>query len=160
MRAGAAHGIAPIGLEAWLVLRLEKGFLHVGSDTDGTTNAFDVGFGAIIDKKPGDFVGRRSLARANDRRADRRQLVGLEPFDTSVELVAGSHIVTADGAARRSEGFVTSACVSPTLGRSIALGLLEGGTTRLGQTVTVFDQGRTHEARVVNLCSMTQRGNA
>jgi len=44
---------------------------------------------------------------------------------------------------------VTSACRSPTVGRSIALGLLEGGSTRLGQTVTVFDQGRTHEARVV-----------
>jgi sarcosine oxidase subunit alpha len=149
MQAGAGHGIEPVGLEAWLVLRLEKGFLHVGSDTDGTTNALDAGFGSIADRKPGDFIGRRSLARPNDRRADRRQLIGIEPFAATDQLVAGSHIVTGQGRARRSEGFVTSACVSPTLGRSIALGLLEGGSARLGETVTVFDQGRTLEARVV-----------
>jgi len=149
MRAGASHGIAPVGLEAWLVLRLEKGFLHVGSDTDGTTNALDIGFGAIVDKKSGDFIGRRSLARANDRRTDRRQFVGIEPLDAMVNLVAGSHIVTGEGNARRTEGFVTSACRSPTLGRSIALGLLEGGSARLGQTVTIFDRGWTCEARVV-----------
>ncbi len=150
MRAGAANGIAPIGIEAILVLRIEKGFLHVGSDTDGTTNPFDVGFATIIRKKPGDFVGRRSLLRPNDTRQDRRQLVGLEPVSLTDSIVAGAHLIRYEGAARRSEGFVTSACRSPTLGRSIGLGLLERGFSRRGETVTVFDNGRTFEARVVD----------
>jgi sarcosine oxidase subunit alpha len=44
---------------------------------------------------------------------------------------------------------VTSACASPTLGRSIGLALLERGFQRKGETVTVFDAGREFEARVV-----------
>jgi sarcosine oxidase subunit alpha len=149
LRAGAPDGMEPVGLEAWLVLRLEKGYLHVGSDTDGTTNPRDVGFGRVLDRRRGDFIGRRSLLRANDRRDDRRQLVGLEPVRKGDTLTAGAHLVSGAGESRRSEGFVTSACVSPTLNRSIGLGLLEAGASRIGQTVTVFDQGRTFPARVV-----------
>ncbi len=150
MAAGKALGIEPIGVEALMVLRTEKGFLHVGSDTDGTTNPYDVGFGGVIDKQQGDFVGRRSLLRPHDRRSDRRQFTGLEPVSTSDRLVAGSHLVTSSGGKRRSEGFVTSACWSPTLGRSIGLGLLERGFTRKGEVVTVFSEGRSFAARVVH----------
>jgi sarcosine oxidase subunit alpha len=148
--AGAPLGLEPVGVEALMVLRTEKGFLHVGSDTDGTTNPLDVGFGGIIAKKAGDFVGRRSLIRPHDQRPDRRQLVGLEPVNTSDRLVAGAHLVGREGGRRRSEGFVTSACLSPTLGRSIGLGLLERGFSRKGEVVSVFDQGRTFAARVVD----------
>jgi sarcosine oxidase subunit alpha len=150
MQAGAPHGIEAVGIEAWIRLRIEKGYLHVGSDTDGTTNPLDLGFARVIEQKPGDFIGRRALQRAHDRRGDRRQFVGIEPVAPTDLFVAGAHIVTGDGAARRSEGFVTSACHSPVLGRTIGLGLLEGGTARLGQLVTVFEHGRTAAARIVN----------
>jgi sarcosine oxidase subunit alpha len=147
---GGDLGLEPIGLETLLVLRIEKGFLHVGSDTDGTTNPLDLGFGGIIAKKQGDFVGRRSLKRPHDQRPDRRQFVGLEPVNAADRLVAGAHLVGNANGRRRSEGFVTSACLSPTLGRSIGLGLLERGFSRKGEVVAVFDEGRTFEARVVD----------
>jgi sarcosine oxidase subunit alpha len=150
MQAGAPHCIEPVGVEAWIRLRIEKGYLHVGSDTDGTTNPLDLGFARVIEQKRGDFIGRRSLERAHDRRSDRRQLVGLEPVAPTELFVAGAHIVTGDGAARRSEGFVTSACHSPLLGRTIGLGLLERGAVRLGELVTVFERGRTAAARIVS----------
>lgn len=130
------------------MLRLEKGLLHVGSDTDGATNAFDLGMRAIVDKKSGDFVGRRSLMRARDQGEDRRQLVGLEAVRADDALVAGAHVVTS-GAPQRSEGFVTSAAWSPTLRRSIGLAMLERGFARLGDVVTTFDQGRLVNARVM-----------
>jgi sarcosine oxidase subunit alpha len=149
MRRGAALGITPIGIEAWLVLRLEKGFLHVGSDTDGTTNPLDLGFGAAIQKKVDDFVGRRSLQRANDQAATRRQLVGLQPMVAGTSVVAGAHIITNAAPMKRSQGFVTSAAFSPTLGRCIGMGLLERGHTRTDEIVTIFDEGRTLQARVV-----------
>ena len=149
MTAGQPLGIEAIGVETLMVLRTEKGFLHVGSDTDGTSTPLDVGFAAIIAKKQGDFIGRRSLMRPSVQLPDRRQLIGLEPVKASNRLVAGSHLVTSKGGKRRSEGFVTSACVSPTLGKSIGLGLLERGFSRQGEIVTVFDQGRSFEARVV-----------
>ena len=68
----SGHSIAPIGIEASLLLRTEKGYLHVGGDTDGMTNALDVGFAGIVAKKRADFVGKRSLYRADDQRQDRQ----------------------------------------------------------------------------------------
>jgi sarcosine oxidase subunit alpha len=149
MRAGVAFGITPFGVEALLLMRTEKGYLHVGVDSDGTTNPYDLGFGSIIDKKQGDFVGCRSLQRAHDQSLRRRQLVGLEPVKTTDSLIAGAHIVERSGGRRRSAGFVTSACKSPTLERSIALALLEGGFARYGEIVSVSDSGREISARVV-----------
>ena len=51
------------GIEALQVLRIEKGYLHVGTDTDGTTLPQDVGLARGIERKAEDFVGRRSLLR-------------------------------------------------------------------------------------------------
>jgi sarcosine oxidase, subunit alpha len=149
LRRGEPLAISPVGVEAWLVLRLEKGFLHVGADTDGTTNPLDLGFRNVIEKKSSDFVGRRSLSRAHDQHPRRRQLVGLELLSGSDTLVAGAHLVVGSNSARRSEGFVTSAALSPTLGRYVALAQLEGGHARMGETVTVFDVGACCQARVV-----------
>ncbi len=149
MNAGGSD-IAPIGLEALLVLRTEKGYLHVGSDTDGMTNALDVGFAGIVAKKQTDFIGKRSLLRAADQRTDRRQFVGIEPLNDNENLLPGGHFVTPKDEGRRSQGIVTSACFSPTLGRAIGLGLLERGFERKGEIVTVFDVGRTFDVRITD----------
>ena len=150
--AAGDRDLVPVGVEALMVLRTEKGFIHVGVDTDGTTNPLDIGFGGVVDRKRRDFVGARSLARPNDQRVDRRQLVGFELLDQNGGLAAGAHVVTGGKGAERSEGFVTSACRSPTLGRAIGIGLLEGGFHRKGEEVFVYDDGRTTPARVVEPC--------
>jgi sarcosine oxidase subunit alpha len=124
--------------------------LHVGTDTDGTTNALDVGFGSIVNKKQTDFVGKRSLLRGEDQRKDRRQFVGIEPLDENENVKAGAHFVTSKRGVRRSQGFVTSACFSPTLRRAIGLGLLERGFERKGETVPVFDEGRIFDVRITD----------
>ncbi len=142
--------IEPIGAEALMVLRTEKGYLHVGGDTDGTSNALDVGFAGIVAKKQTDFVGKRSLLRAEDQRKDRRQLVGIEPLNDTEKLEPGAHFVTSQAEGRRSQGMVTSACFSPTLKRAIGLGLLERGFERKGETVTVFDEGRSYDVRITD----------
>ncbi len=58
------------------VLRAEKGFIIVGQDTDGSVTPIDLGMDWIVSKKK-DFIGRRSLSRADTARPDRKQLVGL-----------------------------------------------------------------------------------
>ena len=142
--------IAPLGIEALTILRTEKGYLEVGADTDGMTNALDVGFASIVAKKQADFVGKRSLLRAEDQRKDRRQFVGVEPLNENENLEPGAHFVTPQDEGRRSQGMVTSACFSPTLKRAIGLGLLERGFERKGETVTVFDDGRTFAVRITD----------
>jgi sarcosine oxidase subunit alpha len=152
LEAGAPQGITPYGVESLMVLRAEKGYLHVGTDTDGSTTPDDVGWGAVARRKPGDFIGKRSLFRAANVNAERKQFVGLEPLDTNQALRPGGHLLL--GANRRppalTDGWVTSACFSPTLGRPIALGLLCGGRERLGETVTVCDEDDRIAARVVS----------
>ena len=149
MTAGGDR-IVPVGIEALIILRTEKGYLEVGGDTDGMTNALDVGFAGIMGKKQADFIGKRSLLRAEDQRKDRRQFVGVEPLNANEELESGAHFVTSQDQGRRSQGFVTSACFSPTLNRAIGLGLLERGFERKGETVKVFDNGRTFDVRITD----------
>ena len=151
-RAGKLHDIGMFGAESLMILRLEKGFLHVGVDTDGSTNPLDIGFARIVANKEGDFIGARSLERAEDKRVDRRQLVGFELVDADAAVLAGAHIVAGNGAERRSEGFVTSACNSPTLGKTIGLGLLERGSERRGEKIQLYDDEQVVSARIVDAC--------
>src|SRR5262249_22703629 len=50
-----------IGIEAWMRLRLEKGYLHAGSDTNGRTTPLDVGMAGIVSKRSGEFLGKSAL---------------------------------------------------------------------------------------------------
>jgi sarcosine oxidase, subunit alpha len=150
LELGQPDGITPFGIESLMVMRIEKGFLHVGSDTDGACLPQDVGFGPIFAKKKGDFIGRRSTMTPEGRREDRRRLVGLEALDEQTSLPIGGHVVDQAFTAPpgRSQGWVTSAAMSPTLGRSIALALIERGPERHGETVKIYDKGRTIAARI------------
>jgi len=147
LEAGASHGIAPIGMEALDVLRIEKGFWEVGVDTDGDTTALDVGWGPAIERKSGDFIGRRSLKRLAMQAPDRPQLVGLWPLDPRLEVPVGAHALGQGGTV---EGHITSSCASPHLGRSIALGRIRAGHARKGERVTLDIEGRKHAALIVD----------
>ncbi len=148
LSAGAPFAMAPIGLEAWLRLRLEKGYLHVGSDTDGTTIPEDIGFGAAIARKADDFIGRRSLTRAAMMAPDRFQLVGLRA-DGRVPLPIGGCLHDASlSPPAPIEGRVTSSCFSEILDAPVALGLVRGGRARMGETLAVHHAGTSRRATI------------
>ena len=141
-------GAVLYGIEALQVLRLEKGYLHIGSDTDGTTLPGDVGFARGIERKAAAFVGRRSLTRAAARDPQRLQLVGLQPVDGRAPLHVGAHIA-AHAPPAPIDGRVTSSCLSPALGHPIALALLTRGAERIGERVRVYHLGNETLAQVV-----------
>ncbi len=155
---GKHWGLQPFGIEALDVLRTEKGFLHVGGDTDGTTNPYDVGFGRIVDNKQGDFIGLRSLLRENHQKASRRQLVGIETLDPEAPLEQGAHVICGTNGQRRSEGFVTSACYSPTVERHIGMALIENGFARQGEEVRIYNMGHIVRARIKPPCVYDPKG--
>jgi sarcosine oxidase subunit alpha len=154
LAAGAPFGITAYGTETMDVLRAEKGFVMVGQDTDGTVTPDDLGMSWIVNLRKGDFVGRRSLRRADLLRPDRRQLVGLLPTDPGVLLQEGAQLVAAEHAAAPPPvpmlGHVTSSYHSAALGRTFALALLAGGRDRVGATVHArsFDGGAHHAVPV------------
>jgi sarcosine oxidase, subunit alpha len=148
---GAQFQITPYGIEALEVMRTEKGYLHVGADTDGCSNPLDIGWARIIEKKAGDFVGRRSLQRPADKAEGRLEFVGLESVDSQEPLPVGGHFVegTELRLPMKSNGYVTSACISPMLDKAIGLGILRDGSSRLGEVVSVYAKGRVIAVRVV-----------
>jgi sarcosine oxidase subunit alpha len=148
LKAGTDFGVTPYGVETVLLLRLEKGYLHVGVDTDGTTAPADVGWGEVAAKRKADFIGKRSLARPGNKRADRLQLVGLTDADAAV-LVPGAHL-RLPGTTEGTDGWVTSASHSPALGKTVALALLRGGRARHGEKLTLHDLDRTSAATIVS----------
>jgi sarcosine oxidase subunit alpha len=146
--AGRPHGLEPVGVEAWMLLRTEKGYLHVGADTDGSTAPDDIGWGRVTRRK-GDFVGKRSLTRPENLRADRLQFVGLEALEGGVVLPVGAHVLGDPAAGGvRQQGYVTSSGLSPALGRGVALGMVRGGRARVGELVTLSAGDRRFKARI------------
>jgi sarcosine oxidase subunit alpha len=144
----AEFAAVPYGIEALEILRTEKGYIHIGTDTDGTTLPGDIGFARALDKKKANFVGRRSLLRPAARDPERLQLVALASGDASTPLPVGAQIA-AGAPPTRSQGYVTSSYMSPSLGAPVALGLLARGAERLGERVRVHHLGATLEAVVV-----------
>jgi sarcosine oxidase, subunit alpha len=140
MAAGKRYGITPYGTETMHVLRAEKAYPIAGQDTDGTVTPQDLGMAWVVSKKKPDFIGKRSFARAENRRPDRKQLVALLPEDRDLLLPEGSQVV--DGPALPAPpvpmlGHVTSSYHSAELGRTFALALVKAGRSRIGQTVYV-----------------------
>ena len=153
IEAGAPFGLCPFGTEALHVLRAERGFIVVGQETDGTVTPGDLGLETLVARDKGDFIGKRSLARAELARRGRRELVGLLAADSECVLAQGAQLVETPTAAPpvRMIGHVTSSYMSPHLGRSIALALIEDGRRRIGDTL----YARTPEghAQAVTACA-------
>ena len=139
MKAGDPYGITPYGTEALHVLRAEKGFIMIGDETDGTVIPQDLGLNWAISKKKEDFLGKRAQERSHMTDPKRWKLVGLETVDGSV-LPDGAYASAPGNNAndqRNTEGRVTSSYYSPTLGRGIAMALIEHGPDRMGEVVTI-----------------------
>jgi sarcosine oxidase subunit alpha len=134
MELGADLGIKPHGLETLLKLRLEKGHVIVGQDTDfdTTPRRIDMEWAVKLDKP--DFVGKQGVVRTNKVPLD-KQLVGLElegpaPIEGAV-LWHGNEYA----------GYVTSSSASPGLGKAVMLGWVKVFNGQLPEALTV--DGRT-----------------
>jgi len=149
---GREHGITEYGTETMHVLRAEKGYIIVGQDTDGTVTPDDAGLTWAVGKSKPDYVGKRSLDRASMKSADRKHLVGLRTKDPRVVLEEGAQVAVKAGQKPPMEliGHVTSSYASSVLGSSIALALVAGGRTRLGQTLYVPMPGNDLEVEVTS----------
>ncbi|MEW2118338.1 sarcosine oxidase subunit delta family protein [Streptomyces sp. NPDC005474] len=134
--AGTPYNITPYGTETMHVLRAEKGYPIIGQDTDGTVTPQDLGMSWVVSKKKPDFIGKRSYARADAVRPDRKHLVGLLPEDPGTFLPEGTQLVAESELPAPPVpmlGHVTSSYRSAALGRTFALALIKGGRERVGE---------------------------
>lgn len=161
MQTGKKYGICPYGTEAMHVLRAEKGFIIVGQDTDGTVTPMDLGMGGLVSKTKTDFAGKRSLSRSDTARAGRKQLVGLLTEDPEFVLPEGTHVVDKikHKPPMKMLGHISSSYFSPTLGRSIALGLIADGLNRNDEHLDVaLMDGTCHKVRITDSVFFDREG--
>ncbi|SMO94011.1 DUF1989 domain-containing protein [Ruegeria faecimaris] len=114
---GQEYGIAPLGLGALDMLRIEGGLIFAGSEFDDQTDPFEAGIGFTVPlkSKTDDFIGRAAI---EERKAHpHRKLVGFE--------IEGGTVPSPGDCVRVGKaqvGEITSAMKSPILGKVIALG--------------------------------------
>ncbi|MCC6710010.1 MAG: (2Fe-2S)-binding protein [Gammaproteobacteria bacterium] len=127
MARGQALGVAPVGIEAQRLLRLEKGHIIVSQDSDGLSYPEEVDMNwAVAAEKPF-FVGQRAI-EAMARRGLTRRLVGFRlPLGTPVPeecslTLRGQDIV----------GRVTSVAFSDAVGHIIGLAYVAPDMAEVG----------------------------
>ena len=139
-----AMGGGAYGMEALNVLRIEKGFI-THSEIHGRVTAFDIGFGRMVSQKK-DSIGNTMSRRAGLLDPQRARMVGLKALDATAKLTAGGHLFVdgADAVSANDQGYASSVCYSPTLGRSIGLGFLIDGPNRHGEQIMLVDHVRNN----------------
>jgi sarcosine oxidase subunit alpha len=116
-----AGGLAPYGLDALDILRVEKGYL-VSSELNGETTPHDLNMGALV-ALGNPCLGRDLLDRPGFHEPARPRLVGLRACDGRAKFLAGAQLTT-PAAPTRPAGYVTSSVWSPALGEWIGLALV------------------------------------
>ena len=157
METGYDFGITPIGSEANHVLRVEKGFLSLGHEADGTASLDDLGMGWLMSKTKQDYIGKKAIEIRQRHGAGRRQLVGLLPDDHD-NLIDENAPITPGGRREKSEGFITACVWSVVQSRVIALALLENGRSRIGEKVFIRRKDKVVTATVTKPCFHDPKG--
>ena len=127
----------PFGVEAQRVLRLEKGHIIVGQDTDGLTHPDEACMTWAISKRKSFFVGGRAV-EMHRRRGVTRILVGFTlPAATQI-LPEECHLVVRG---KEIIGRVTSIARSITLGHPIGLAYVTPDQAEPGVEFTIKGPG-------------------
>lgn len=130
--AGAAAGIGAFGVEAQRLLRLEKGHLIFGQDTDGTSNPFEVNLGWGVRLSKQQFVGKHSLTKLKPML--KRRMVGFITHADPDRRIQECHLVIEQGGIA---GRVTSVAYSPHRQAVIGLAMVDSALTEVGQTLSI-----------------------
>lgn len=155
--AGGPYGLAPTGLAAMDVARIEAGLILIDVDYISARRAviesqlsspFELGLGWTVAREKAPFVGQRALAAEREGGSPWAFRGIAVDWDSLEALYAGVGLppqlptaawrasvpVYADG---RQVGYATSGCWSPLLKQSIALAHLEAGHAEPGTEVEI-----------------------
>ena len=135
MAAGAEFNIRNFGLEAQNVLRMEKGHIILGQESEQRTNLLDLGLGFLWDRKKTDAktVGAVALRQAEND-PGRLKLVGIRMEDDTRAPRDGALIVDA-----RVRGYVATARKSFTTGEAVGMALVESQLSKPGSPLEIYE---------------------
>ncbi len=114
-----SYGMLPCGTEALESLRIEAGIPRYGSELGEDTLPLEANLMNALSFNKGCYIGQEIVERARSRGSVNWKLAGVSI--ESAQPPASGEKLTLDG---KEVGEVTSACVSPTLQKTIALAYL------------------------------------
>ena len=120
-------------MEAQRILRLEKGHVIIGQDTDAMSNPMELQMSWAIARKKPFFLGARTLRELEAKPLTRR-LVGFIVRQLGSVVPKENHLVLED---QRMVGRVTSCAYSPTLERVIGLAYVPPDSSSPGDKITI-----------------------
>ena len=135
---GAACGQAPTyemlpcGTEALETLRIEAGIPRYGPDLGEDTLPLEAGLTNALSFTKGCYVGQEIVERARSRGQVNWRFVGLL-VESDTPPAAGEKLM----AERKEIGEITSACVAPSLGKTVALAYVRREASELGTKLTL-----------------------
>jgi sarcosine oxidase subunit alpha len=146
--AGAEFGLRNFGVEAQNVLRMEKGHIILGQESEQRTNLLDLGLGFLWDRTKTDTrtVGAVALRQAENA-PDRLKLVGIRMEDDERPARDGTLIVD-----DKVRGYVATMRQSFTTGEAVGMALVEAPLADIGTRLEIFEDecnGVRLHARVV-----------
>jgi aminomethyltransferase len=138
-----AAGVAPCGLGARDVLRLEAALALYGNDIDTTTTPWEAGLGWVVtlDEERA-FEGKRALE--NVKAATDRRLCCIRAEERAVPR--HGYAVVHEG---QAVGTLTSGSLSPTIGAGIGMAYLPLALAKPGTPLAIDVRGRAVPATVV-----------
>lgn len=138
-------GIEPCGLGCRDTLRFEAGLPLYGDELADDITPLEAGLGMFVKlDKPEGFIGSEALAKQKAEGL-RRKLVGLE-LEGAATARHGYEVLDLDGA---QVGYVTTGYNSLTLGKNIAMALVEARYGTLGSNLLVKIRRRNVPATVI-----------
>jgi sarcosine oxidase subunit alpha len=146
--AGREFGIRNFGLEAQNVLRMEKGHIIIGAESEIRTTLHDVGLGFLWSRKKPDAKTVGSVAlQQTEKQEGRLKLVGFKMENPSRAPQDGSIIVDND-----IKGYVCTARRSLALNESVGLALVDAALAEEGKRLKIYEsecKGQLLHATVV-----------
>ncbi len=148
--AGKEFGIQPFGLEAQSTLRMEKGHVILGSESEQRTTLHDIGLGFLWyrDKPEAGTIGAAAL-KQTENQAERLKLVGFKMEDPASSGVPKDGSIVVD---TRIRGYVCTARYSYALKEPAGMALVDEALASVGRRLSIYEDGccgRLISAKVV-----------
>lgn len=139
-----AAGVAPCGLGCRDTLRFEAGLPLYGDELADDITPIEAGLGIFVKLDKPDFIGKDAIARQKAE-GPTRKIIGLEIEGPAIAR-HGYEVLDADG---NLVGTVTTGYRSISLGRNLAMALVEASVAAPGTELQVRVRRKVFPARVI-----------
>jgi dimethylglycine dehydrogenase len=156
LTAGADLGLQEVGFNALLSLRLEKSFGIWGAEFTQGYTAAQTGMDRWIDWSKGAFIGRDTALKERDGEGPAQIVVTLE-IDALDADASGYEPIWQDG---KLVGFITSGGYGHTVGKSLAMAMIDRAASAVGTDLTTHIVGAERPARGISPSPYDPKGQA